>query len=99
MKKTLLYSLAAFAALGLASCNEDYDDWATPQSYGQDEAAAKYGLTFAAGSEINSVLPDADGMVHLVAVSTTDASVRGYAVKTPNVHGDDINGTMADRTI
>lgn len=48
MKKTLLYSLAAFAALGLASCSEDYDDWANPQSYGQDAAAAKYGLTFAA---------------------------------------------------
>ena len=99
MKKTLLYSLAAFAALGLASCNDDYDDWASPQSYGQDEAAAKYGLTFAAGSEINSVLPDADGMVHLVAVSTTDASVSGYTIKTLTVNGDNIKGTMVGNDI
>ena len=99
MKKTLLYSLAAFAALGLASCNDDYDDWASPQSYGQDEAAAKYGLSFAAGSEINSVLPDADGMVHLVAVSTTDASVSGYTIKTLTVNGDNINGTMVGNDI
>ena len=99
MKKTLLYSLAAFAALGLASCSEDYDDWANPQSYGQDAAAAKYGLTFAAGSEINSALPDADGMVHLVTVSTTDTIVSGYTIKTLTVNGANIDGTMVGNDI
>lgn len=99
MKKTLLYSLAAFAALGLASCSEDYDDWANPQSYGQDAAAAKYGLSFAAGSEITSTLPDADGLVHLVTVSTTDTTVSGYTIKTLTINGTDVTGSMVGNDI
>lgn len=40
MKKTLLYSMAALASIALASCTGDYDDWASPQSYPQEDAAA-----------------------------------------------------------
>ena len=45
MKKTLLYSMAALASIALASCTGDYDDWASPQSYPQEDAAAAYGVT------------------------------------------------------
>lgn len=41
MKKTIIiFSLAAMAGLTLAGCNGDYDDWASPQSYRQENAAA-----------------------------------------------------------
>ena len=43
MKKTLLYSMAALASIALASCTGDYDDWASPQSYPQEDAASPGG--------------------------------------------------------
>lgn len=51
MKKTLLYSLAAFAALAFASCNGDYDDWAAPQHNDQENAIKIPGFTATAVGE------------------------------------------------
>ena len=73
MKKTLLYSLAAMAAFGLAGCNGDYDDWASPQTYGPEEAAAKYGVTFSNGPEATTVMPDGDGIIQLVEIKTSNS--------------------------
>lgn len=36
MKKSFIYGLAAMASLVFASCNGDYDDWATPQKNGPE---------------------------------------------------------------
>ena len=80
MKKTFLYSLAVLASVTLASCNGDYDDWANPQTNPQEASAAKYGITFAAGTEAESSLPDDDGIINLVTVNSSDADVTGFTL-------------------
>ena len=99
MKKKLLYSLAVLASVTLASCNGDYDDWANPQANEQEASAAKYGITFAAGPEAESSMPDADGVINLVTVNTTDANVTGYTLKSLKVNGEAINGEINGNNI
>ena len=94
MKKTLLYSLAAMASLALASCAGDYDDWANPQANEQEASAAKYGVTFANGSEAEGSMADEDGIINLVTVNSTDANVTGFTLKDLKVNGVAVNGTM-----
>lgn len=94
MKKTLLYSLAVLASVTLASCNGDYDDWANPQTNPQEASAAKYGITFAAGTEAESSLPDNDGIINLVTVNSSDADVTGFTLKDLKVNGEAIKGKI-----
>ena len=94
MKKTLLYSLAAMASLALASCAGDYDDWANPQANEQEASAAKYGVTFANGSEAEGSMADPDGIINLVTVNSSDANVTGFTLKDLKVNGVAVNGTM-----
>lgn len=99
MKKTLLYSLAVLASVTLASCNGDYDDWANPQTNPQEASAAKYGITFAAGTEAESSLPDDDGIINLVTVNSSDADVTGFTLKDLKVNGEAINGEIDGNNI
>lgn len=99
MKKTLLYSLAVLASVTLASCNGDYDDWANPQTNPQEASAAKYGITFAAGTEAESSLPDNDGIINLVTVNSSDADVTGFTLKDLKVNGEAIKGEINGNSI
>lgn len=99
MKKTLLYSLAAMASLALASCAGDYDDWANPQANEQEASAAKYGVTFANGSEAEGSMTDEDGIINLVTVNSSDANVSGFTLKDLKVNGVAINGTMIGNSV
>lgn len=99
MKKTLLYSLAAMASLALASCAGDYDDWANPQANEQEASAAKYGVTFANGSEAEGSMADEDGIINLVTVNSTDANVSGFTLKDLKVNGVAVNGTMVGNNV
>lgn len=99
MKKTLLYSLAAMASLALASCAGDYDDWANPQVNEQEASAAKYGVTFANGSEAEGSMADEDGIINLVTVNSSDANVSGFTLKDLKVNGEAINGTMIGNSV
>lgn len=99
MKKTLLYSLAAMASLTLASCAGDYDDWANPQANEQEASAAKYGVTFANGSEAEGSMADEDGIINLVTVNSSDANVSGFTLKDLKVNGEAINGTMIGNSV
>ena len=99
MKKTLLYSLAVLASVTLASCNGDYDDWANPQTNPQEASAATYGITFAAGTEAESSLPDNDGIINLVTVNSSDADVTGFTLKDLKVNGEAINGKINGNSI
>ncbi|MBQ7472451.1 MAG: DUF5115 domain-containing protein [Prevotella sp.] len=47
MKNLFKYTLAACAGLVLASCNGDYDDWAQPQTNGEEEAITIPGYSVA----------------------------------------------------
>lgn len=87
MKKTLLYSMAALASIALASCTGDYDDWASPQSYPQEDAAAAYGVTVAAGAEANVTMPAEDGDVVLVSITTDNPQVADYSLKGLTING------------
>lgn len=99
MKKTLLYSLAAMASLALASCAGDYDDWANPQANEQEASAAKYGVTFANGSEAEGSMADEDGIINLVTVNSTDANVSGFTLQDFKVNGVAVNGTMVGNNV
>ena len=99
MKKTLLYSLAAMASLALASCAGDYDDWANPQANEQEASAAKYGVTFANGSEAEGSMADEDGIINLVTVNSIDANVTGFTLKDFKVNGVAVNGTMVGNNV
>lgn len=99
MKKTLLYSLAAMASLALASCAGDYDDWANPQANEQEASAAKYGVTFANGSEAEGSMADEDGIINLVTVNSTDANVTGFTLKDFKVNGVAVNGTIVGNSV
>lgn len=99
MKKTLLYSLAAMASLALASCAGDYDDWANPQANEQEASAAKYGVTFANGSEAEGSMADEDGIINLVTVNSSDANVSGFTLKDLKVNGVAVNGTLVGNSV
>ena len=99
MKKKILYSLAVLASVTLASCNGDYDDWANPQTNPQEASAAKYGITFAAGTEAESSLPDDDGIINLVTVNSSDADVTGFTLKDLKVNGEAIKGEINGNSI
>lgn len=99
MKKIFLYSLAVLASVSLASCNGDYDDWANPQVNEQEASGAKYGITFAAGTEAESSMPDNDGIINLVTVNSTDANVTGFTLKDLKVNGEAIKGKINGNNI
>lgn len=99
MKKTLLYSLATMASFALASCAGDYDDWANPQANEQEASAAKYGVTFANGSEAEGSMADEDGIINLVTVNSTDANVSGFTLQDFKVNGVAVNGTMVGNSV
>lgn len=99
MKKTLLYSLAAMASLALASCAGDYDDWANPQANEQEASAAKYGVTFANGSEAEGSMADEDGIINLVTVNSSDANVSGFTLQDFKVNGVAVHGTMVGNSV
>lgn len=87
------------AAFGLAGCNGDYDDWASPQAYGPEEAAAAYGVTFSNGPEATAVMPDEDGVIQLVEIKTSNSGVAGYTLKGLTVNGEEIEGTVSGNYI
>ena len=97
MKKNILYSLAVMASLTLASCNGDYDDWASPQTNSPEEAAAKYGVTFSAGEEadVNMATTQYDSYVNLVKITSSSANISDYAVKSVSVNGQTVDADYA----
>ncbi len=99
MKKTLLYSFVALASVALAGCAGDYDDWASPQTNAQEDAAAQYGVTVAAGPEANITLPDEDGTVHLVSLTSSNEAVSGFSVNSMTINGVAIDATVVDNDV
>jgi hypothetical protein len=89
MKKTLLYSFAFLAAVSTTGCKGDYDDWASPQSYGQDADAGKYSATFANGEDASKPLSDKE-TIKLVKLTPSDPAIIGYTVKSLTVNGTDL---------
>lgn len=83
MKKIFQYSFAALAGLVLASCNGDYEDWASPQSYSQEDPASAYGVSATA----NSIkMPTSDDDVTFLSFSASSEDVKGYNIRELNIN-------------
>lgn len=74
MKKHLIYTGMFLAAIGFSACNEDFKDWADPQSNPQEESAGQLTATFAAGKDASIVMDatTADS-VEIAKLSSTTA--------------------------
>lgn len=88
MKKIFQYSIAAMASLVFASCNGEYEDWESPQAYGQEDAAAAYGVTAAAGSSIS--MPVSTDEVTLLSFNSSSSEVVSYNIRKIIVNGEEI---------
>jgi hypothetical protein len=99
MKKQMLYSCAALASLVLAGCDGDYDDWAAPQGYEQEEAAAAYGVTATAGVDANIQMPTPDDEVYLVALTSTSTDVTGFTVRSLTVNGTEVSSKVTNGNV
>ncbi len=100
MKKQILYySCAAVASLVLAGCDGDYDDWAAPQGYEQEDAAAAYGVTATAGDGANIKIPTAEDEVNLVALATTNPEVVGFTVRKLTVDGTEVSSKVTNGNV
>ncbi len=98
MKKHLAYSIVAVASLALAACNGDYDDWASPQSYDPEGAAAAYGVTFANGPEANLTMP-ASSSAKIVSLAANGENVAGFTLKSLTVNGEAVEAEIEDNFI
>ena len=91
MKKIFQNSFAALAGLVLASCNGNYDDWAKPQSYNQEDPAAAYGVTLSPGSV---TMPVSDDDVTLLSFAATSEDVNGYGIRSLKINDHNIDYTI-----
>lgn len=94
MKKIFQYCLTAMTGLVLAGCNGDYDDWASPQAYSPEDAAAKYGITFAAGPDADITLPVDNDDVKVIEMTSTNDGVAGFTVKSLTVNGHEVAASV-----
>lgn len=74
MKKHFIYTGMFLAAIGFSACNEDFKDWADPQSNPQEESAGKFTATFAAGKDASIVMDETTvDSVEIVKLNSTTA--------------------------
>ena len=94
MKKTLIYSMILATAV-FSSCKGDYDDWAAPQGYPQDEAK-NVTLTVTPASAIDMAAVETDS-INLFSSSIESAepmSIVGYKVE---LGKSDENGAIVNK--
>ncbi len=80
MRKHLIYAGMLFITIGFSACNEDFKDWADPQSNPQEEATGQLTATFTAGKDAKIIMDDAKtDSVEIVQLTSTTAE-KGSAV-------------------
>lgn len=88
MKKQLIYAGMFLFALGLAACNEDFKDWAEPQSNPQEDPSAQMTATFTAGKDANIVMDNANAdsveIARLVSTTAEEGSTISFKSLTLN---------------
>ncbi len=87
MKKIFLYAGILVAGFAMTACNEDFEDWADPQSYPQEDAVDTYKLKVVAGSQSNIVMDEAPDMVELVTVTAESEDVAEILINSVTVYG------------
>ena len=99
MKKTYLFASLAAVLLGYTSCDEDYTDWADPQTNDQEDYIDAVTASFAATSSSISMdgmtASDQVGLVSFTSASVDDAS---FSPSTLTVNGTEVGYTYEDDT-
>lgn len=78
MKKIFLYAGLLLGAAFMASCDEDYTDWADPQSYAQEDDASGLSATLSAvASQVAYAEAADDGSLALVELASVSGAADG----------------------
>ena len=88
MKKHILLGGMLLCAAAFTSCNEEFDDWANPQTNEQGSDAAAYGITVSAGSQANVVMDNAADEVELVAATALQEEIANIILKSMTINGE-----------
>lgn len=81
MKKILLYTTLVAAAMSFAACNEDYTDWADPQTNAQETQQGKVNGTIQAAAESIDLNNVGDNGTNIVTFVKADNATEGSYVK------------------
>lgn len=74
MKKQLIYAGMFLLTVGFTACNEDFKDWAEPQSNPQEDPSAQMTATFTVGKDADIVMDNATtDSVEIVKLASTTA--------------------------
>ena len=99
MKKTYLFASLAAVLLGYTSCDEDYTDWADPQTNDQEDYIDAVTASFAATSSSISMdgmtASDQVGLVSFTSASVDDAS---FSPSSLTINGTEVGYTYDDDT-
>lgn len=97
MKKLFLYAGILLATFAMVACNEDFDDWASPQAYNQEDDANTYGLNVSAGSDAVIVMNDeTPEYVAIVSVAADNANIASCKLNSLSILGTPIAATLED---
>lgn len=99
MKKNILLGGMLLCAAAFTSCNEDFKDWADPQSNAQGDPDAAYGITVAPGSQANVVMDNATEMSQIIAVSADQPEVSFIVLKDVTISGEKLPYTFENNII
>lgn len=77
MKKQYLLAGLLATALSLTACNEDYTDWADPQSNPQEETVAQVVASFAAGANATIVMDQMNDADSVEVLKYTSSNLEG----------------------
>lgn len=97
MKKIFLFGGVVAALMGLASCDDSFDDWASLKTADAPTASAAYGLTFTgSGTDIDMNAENLPDSIDLVTVASTDTMVSNFIVKNVTLNGGKIAYRLVD---
>lgn len=86
-------------AAAFTSCSEDFDDWASPQSNGQGDPAATYGITVTAGEQANVVMNDnTPETIKLVNVIANQPDIAKLQLQSLIINGSTLPATFDEET-
>lgn len=87
MKKHILLGGMLLCAAAFTSCNEDFKDWASPQSHAPEDAASAYSISVVAGGDAELVMDNAKDMVEILQVASVPEEMKAFNLKSVTVNG------------
>ncbi len=98
MKKQYLFAGILMAALSFTACDEDYKDWAEPQSNPQEAAVAQVQASFEAGENTTIVMDDMEDveMVEILKFKSASAEGASFSPSALLINGNKFPYTYED---